>query len=122
MKKLVLILLFIIPLYGLGQDLSGTGWKIYDDDGDKMIILFKKDNTFIYQYYDYLEESGTYRINVRGDSDETWSVDVNQVVFLFNDGYQIYSGQINNKGDYMSGTNINKKGRTASWFGERIKF
>ncbi|MBR51524.1 MAG: hypothetical protein CMD58_03300 [Gammaproteobacteria bacterium] len=122
MKKLVLILFFIIPLHGFSQDLSGTGWKIYDDDGDKMIILFKKDNTFIYQYYDYLEESGTYRINVRGDSDETWSVDVNQVVFLFNDGYQIYSGEINNKGDYMSGTNINKKGRVTSWWGERIKF
>ena len=119
MKKLVLILLFIIPLHGFGQDLSGTGWKIYEDDGDKKIILFEDDGTFI--YVDVITNSGI-KGKIYGDDDETWELDGNKLVVLFTGGYKIMTGTINRTGDYMSGTLMNKKGKTNNWTGELIKF
>ena len=119
MKNAILILLLAIPLWGLSQDIGGTGWKITSDDGGKIIILFKLDNTFI--YLNVISPSGN-ESEVYGDHDETWKVDGNKIVILFSDGYQILSGTINTSGNYMSGTSINKKGDTNKWSGELIKF
>ena len=119
MKKLVLILFFIIPLHGFSQDLSGTGWKIYEDDEDKKIIIFEDDGTFI--YVDVITNSGVQGKSY-GDDDDTWELDGNKLVVLFNGGYKIMTGTINRTGDYMSGTMMNKKGKTENWTGELIKF
>ena len=59
---------------------------------------------------------------VYGDDDETWELNENKIVVLFNDGYKIMTGTINRTGDYMSGTIMNKKGKTGNWTGELIKF
>lgn len=119
MKKLLSILLFTIPFIGFSQDISGTGWKIYEDDGDRKIILFEGDGKFT--YLQVISESGN-QGKVYGDDDETWELDGNKIVVLFNDGYLIMTGTINRTGDYMSGTFMNKKGKTENWFGELIKF
>ena len=118
MKKLILILLFIIPLHGFGQDISGTAWKIYENEGDKKIIIFENDGTFTYLNVISTSNAG----NVYGDENETWELNGFKIVVLFNDGYKIMSGTINVTGDYMSGTLINRKGLSSNWTGERIKF
>ena len=119
MKKLLFILLLIIPFFGFGQNLSGSGWKIQDEDGDRFIILFDEDGTFT--ILNVIHQSGN-QGRVFGDDDETWEVDGNKVVISRNDGYQIYSGTINRKGDYMWGMKMNKKGISQRWSGELIKF
>ena len=119
MKKLLSILLFTIPFLGFSQDISGTGWKIYEDDGDRKIILFEDDGTFT--YFNVTSISGNEKKGWSDDLD-TWEVDGNKIVILFTGGYQIMTGTINRTGDYMSGTSMNKKGKTENWFGELIKF
>ena len=114
MKKLSCILLLTIPFFGFGQDISGTGWKITDGDGDKKIFLFESDGTFT-----VLRVEGGY---VFGDEDETWELDGNKIVFKNNDGYSIYSGTINRSWDFMSGMRMNIKGEYENFSGELIKF
>ena len=117
MKKTILIALLAIPFLGFGQDISGTGWKITEEDGDKKILLFKEDGTFI-----HLNVKGASEGYVFGDDDETWELDGNKVVILFNDGYKIFSGTINTSGDFITGTLMNRKGVTQKWSGELINF
>tara|TARA_B100001250_G_scaffold386482_1_gene383051 strand:- start:725 stop:1114 length:390 start_codon:yes stop_codon:yes gene_type:complete len=119
MKRILFILLLTIPFLGFSQDISGTGWKISHDDGDRTIILFEDDGTFI--YLGVISHSGN-QGEVFGNDDETWELNGNKIVILFNDGFNIMTGTINRTGDYMSGTTMNKKGKTENWFGELIKF
>ena len=119
MKRILFILLLTIPFLGFSQDISGTGWKIHEDDGDRIIILFEDDGTFT--YLNVISNSGR-QGEVFGNHDETWELDGNKIVVLFNGGYLIWTGTINRTGDYMSGTMMNKKGKTDTWTGELIKF
>ena len=119
MKKLLFVLLLTIPFIGFSQDISGTGWKIYEKDGDEKIILFEDDGTFT--YLNVISNSGNEGKVFSGD-DDTWVVNGNKIVVLFSGGYRIMSGTINKTGDYMSGTTMNKKGDTENWVGELIKF
>ena len=116
MKRILFLLLLIIPFFGFGQDIGGTGWKITFEDNDKMIFLFEDDLSFHYMYKD----NGT----IWCDSDiiNTWSLEGDKVVISINDGYLILSGIISNSGDFMSGMSMNKLGNTRIWSGEIINF
>ena len=107
MKKLILALLISIPFTVFGQDISGTGWKTYADDGSELIILFESDGTFT--YLNKVSNSGN-EGRVFGDDDDTWSIDGNKVVISYNSGFMLVSLTLNNNGDSMSGTAINIKG------------
>ena len=112
MKKL-LLLLMIVPFIGFGQDIGGTGWKIYEEDGTRKIILFEKDGTFTYM------ES---QKQLYSDDTETWKLNGDKIIILYSDGYRILSGTINRERDYISGTSINREGYSESWYGELIKY
>ena len=118
MKKLILSLLISISFNVFGQDISGTGWLFYEDDGDELIILFESDGTFT--YLNKVSYSGI-EGKVFGDDDDTWTIDGNIVVISFTDGYKISSLTINNIGDSMSGTSINVKGLVNSVTAKLIK-
>jgi len=119
MKKVILIILLAIPFLGFGQDISGTGWKLTEQDGDKMIILFEKDKTFT--YLNILSQSGNSG-ELFSDEDDTWMLAGDNIIISFSNGYNIFSGQINSTGDYMSGTMVNKNGKSESWSAILIKF
>ena len=69
MKKLLLALLISLPFTVFGQDISGTGWKTYTEEGDELIILFESDGTFT--YLNKVSFSGN-EGNVFGDDDDAW--------------------------------------------------
>ena len=118
MKKLLLALLISLPFTVFGQDISGTGWKTYTEEGDELIILFESDGTFTYlNKVSYSGNEG----KVFGDDDDTWSIDGNKVVISYNSGYMLVSLTLNNKGDSMSGTSINVKGLVNSVTAKLIK-
>ncbi len=119
MKKVILIILLAIPFLGLGQDISGTGWKLTDQDGDKKIILFENDKSFT--HLNIISQSGNSGV-VFGDEDETWMLAGDNIIISFNNGFKIYSGQINSSRDYMSGTMVNKNGKSDTWSATLIKF
>ena len=120
MYKILFSTLIFVSYIGLGygQDIAGTGWKIYEADGTKKIVLFEKEGTF-----GYMSTQSSYNESkIYNDVDETWELDGDKIILLFNDGYRIFSGTINKKRDYMSGTSINKKGLVKEWYGTLIKF
>tara|TARA_B110000259_G_C13638556_1_gene251323 strand:+ start:58 stop:417 length:360 start_codon:yes stop_codon:yes gene_type:complete len=119
MKKILITLLLTLPFLGFSQDISGTGWKIYEDDGDSKIFFFEDDGTFT--FLNVIMNSGNEGKVFSNDVD-TWEVNGNKIVVLHNGGYKIMTGTINRTGDYMSGTIMNKKGKTENWTGELIKF
>jgi len=107
MKKLLLALLISLPLTVFGQDISGTGWKLDYDDGDRQIFLFESDGTFTYlNIVSFTGNTG----KVFSDDSDTWSLDGNKVIISFTSGYMLASLTLNINGDSMSGTTINKKG------------
>ena len=113
MYKILFSILIFVSFLGYGQDISGTGWKIYDDDGDRRIVLFEEDGTFTFMRTQSV---------VWSDSDDTWKLDGDKITMLYSDGYRILSGTINKERDYMSGTSINREGYTDNWYGTLIKF
>lgn len=124
MKKILFITLFALPFLAFSQEISGTAWKIHEDDGDRKVIFFEADETFT--YLQAVSKSGNAGV-VFGDDDEIWGLHGNKLegyklVVLFNDGYKIMTGTLNRTGDYMSGTVMNKDGYSGTWFGELIKF
>ena len=118
MKKLILALLISISFNVFGQDITGTGWLFYEDDGDETIILFESDKTFT--YLNVVQASGN-EGKVYNDDRDTWTIDGNIVVISWTDGYKISSLTINNNGDGMSGTSINKAGTINIVTGKLIK-
>jgi len=117
MKHLYIILL-TLPFLGFSQDISGTGWKIYEDDGTQRIIIFENDGTFSF-------------LNVKGHENvefffsgltDTWMLNDGNIIISFTDGFMVMSGTINGTGDYMSGTWVSKKNSSGNWSGELIKF
>lgn len=114
MKKILITLLLTLPFLGFSQDISGTGWKITEEDGDQGIYLFESDGTFTYLRVKYSD--------VFGDEDETWELDGNKIIFKHNDGYSILSGTINKSWDFMSGMRMNTNGEYETFTGELIKF
>ena len=118
MKKLILSLLISISFNVFGQDITGTGWFFYEDDGDETIILFESDKTFT--YLNVVQASGN-EGTVFNDDRDTWTIDGKIVVISFTDGYKISSLTINNIGDSMSGTSINKVGKVNIVTGKLIK-
>ncbi len=119
MKKILISILLSIPFIGFSQDLSGTGWKFFYDNGDKKIVLLEKDNTF--SYLNIVSASGNEGVFF-GDEDDTWTFDGKNLVILFNNGYRIISGKINQNGDVVNGSSMNKKGASGSVRLELIKF
>tara|TARA_B110000459_G_scaffold159933_1_gene175534 strand:+ start:28 stop:387 length:360 start_codon:yes stop_codon:yes gene_type:complete len=119
MKKAILIILLTIPFLGFGQGISGTGWKLTDQDGDKKIILFEEDKSFT--YLNILSQSGNSG-KVYNDEEDTWMLADDNIIISFSNGYKIYSGQINSTRDYMSGTMLNKAGNSGTWSATLIKF
>ncbi|MDB4099184.1 hypothetical protein N9554_02040 [Candidatus Thioglobus sp.] len=107
MKKLLLTLLISLPFTVFGQDISGTGWKTYSDNGGELIILFDSDGTFT--YLNKVSNSGNEGA-VFGDNDETWKITGNKVVLSYNSGYMLMSLTLNNTSDRMTGTAINVEG------------
>jgi len=119
MKKILFILLLTLQFVGFSQDISGTGWRLSYENGDKTIVLLEKDNTVT--YLDVVHVSGN-EGNVFGDEDDTWTFDGKNLVILFNNGYQIVSGEINQNGDVINGSMMNKKGLSRSVRLELIQF
>ena len=113
------LLLFLIPFIGFGQNLKGTGLKLSYDNGDKTIVLLEKDNTVT--YLEVVHGSGNDG-NVFGSEDDSWTFDGKNLVILFNNGYQIVSGEINQNGDVINGSMMNKKGLSRSVRLELIQF
>ena len=132
MKRILFILLLTIPFIGFGQVITNNGWKIYHEynDGSKenFIILFEKNSDRLEN--DSTQGQGTFIQHawyeghgfVINCSSSNWTVNGNKVMFEFNNGHQIFSGKINRKGNYMSGTSISIRGMKGSWKGEIIKF
>ena len=88
------------------KGIGGTGWKFEHDTGTKEIILLDSDLTFknlvLVSNGDVFDDGKIY-----GDDDETWICsDDNKVVLLFNDGFMVYSGEINESKNQISGTYI----------------
>ena len=111
MKKLLVLLLsfgfLIAPSIVFGEGIGGTGWFFNEGNVDKKIILFEHDLTFT--YLNVVAESGNQGV-VYNDENDTWTFDGDVVVISFNDGYRIVSLIINDRGDRMTGTAINKMG------------
>ena len=107
MRSLLILLLISLPSIVFGEDISGTGWIFYEDDNDKKIILFEKNGTFT--YLNVVASSGS-EGKVYSDEDETWTVNGDTVVLIYNNGYKTCSLTINSRKDWMSGTCINKTG------------
>ena len=94
------------------EDIAGSIWKFYDEDGDVRLYFFKKDNTFIYK--NLISITGN-EGKVFGDNDEKWSVQNNIVLVSHSGGYNKRYFTINDMRDVMKGVSRNVKGK-----GERI--
>ena len=111
------MVLIFLPYFVFGEDISGTGWSFEENDGDKRITIFEKDGTFTYVLL--VSRSGNEGEVYNKDSD-TYSVDGDQVVKSFTDGYKICSLTVNSRKNRMSGTCINKKGLVQQMTGKLI--
>lgn len=117
MKKILFILLLIIPFVGFGQDLSNTVWEIWEEDGNQYIVNFHNNGTF--SYIDVTSVGGisgkTY-----SDDDDTWYLRENNITISHNDGFQILEGIIKFEKNFMKGNHSNKEGSKGVWFGRKI--
>lgn len=117
-RFILLVLIIFLPLTVFGKDISGSGWIFYEEDDDKIIILFEKDGTFT-----------TLRVRsisgnegeVFSDSDDTWTIDGDRVVISFTNGYMLCSLILNKSKNIMSGTCINKVGLVQEIRGKLIE-
>ena len=118
MYKLLFSILFFVTYIEIGycQDITGTGWKFYEEHGGTFIMLFEQDGTF-----GHMRVNKAFNFLVHNEDNDTWKLEGNKIVILFNDGYSILSGTINKERDYMSGTSINKDGFVEEWYGTLIK-
>tara|TARA_B100000035_G_C20693224_1_gene419307 strand:- start:80 stop:436 length:357 start_codon:yes stop_codon:yes gene_type:complete len=118
MRSLLIVLLISLPSLVFGKDIVGTGWVLYEDDGHKTIVLFEKDGTFTYQ--NTISPSGN-EGDVYRSGNDTWSINGDVVVLSFTNGFQLFSLTINNRGDSMTGTSINEKGKVKKVKGRLIE-
>ena len=118
MRSLLIVLLISLPSLVFGKDIVGTGWVLYEDDGHKRIVLFEKDGTFTYQ--NIISPSGN-EGEVWSDEGDTWTINGDMVVMSFTNGFLLVSLTINNRGDIMTGTSINKLGRVTKVNGRLIE-
>lgn len=119
MKKIILIALLTIPFLGFTQEISGTGWKLTDSDNDKKIMLFEEDKSLT--YLNVTMQSGNSG-KVYSKEEDTWSLEGSKVIISFNNGYRVCSGKLNDAGNYMSGTWVNKNGSSGTWSAILIDF
>ena len=116
-KLLLLILLVVFPVVVFANDLWGTGWVAVHSDGEKQVILFDDDGTFV--YIDPMPYEGLEKV---WDEDyNTYTVTEDLVVVSFNDGYQLCSMTLNSRRNRMSGTCINKVGLVTEITAELIE-
>ena len=122
MKKTLIIFIVVFsaffPSVIFGKDIKGTAWLIYENDGDKKVVLFEKDGTFT--YINLISINGN-EGNVYSDNTDTWKINGDLVTISFSDGYKLVSLTINNNGDKMSGTAMNKKGKVEKLEARKIK-
>ena len=123
MKYLLISILILTSFIGMSQKgIGGTGWKFENSAGAKRIILFDSDLTF--KYLDLVSWADVnQKGEIWGDDNETWSINEdNKFVMLFNDGYMVYSGEINESQNQISGTFMNNQGITGKFTAKRIEF
>ena len=116
MKYLLISILILTSFIGMSQKgIGGTGWKFENSAGAKRIILFDSDLTF--KYLDLVSWADVnQKGEIWGDDNETWSIDEdNKFLMLFNDGYMVYSGEINESQNQISGTFMNNQGITGKF-------
>ena len=107
MKILLTISVLFFSSSLIAQDIIGTAWIFYEKDGDKKVILFEDDGTFVYQN---LKSKSGNEGKVFGDENETWKQDGDLVIISFNDGYKLLPLRINKSGNKMSGIGANEEG------------
>jgi len=123
MKYFLISILILTSFIGMSQKgIGGTGWKFETDAGAKEIILLDSNLTFKYlELVNYADVNS--KGEIVGDDNETWSINEdNKFVMLFNDGYMVYSGEINESKNQISGTYMNKKGKSGKFTAKRIEF
>ena len=118
MKTLLTLFVLFFSSSVVADDINGSAWIFYEDDGDKSVILFEEDGTFT--YLNVIANSGN-EGRVFSETNDTWSQSGDEIVISFNDGYMLVSLKINKNGDKMSGTAINKKGKIQKIEGRLIK-
>ena len=91
----------------IAQEISGTAWVFYEQDGDKRVILFEDDGTFVFQN---LKSNSGNEGKVFNDNTDTWKQNGDLLVISFTDGYKLLSLKINKNGNKMTGSGINVKG------------
>ena len=101
----------------MSQEIGGTGWLFTQEDGDKDLVLFKKNGTL--QYLQIISNSGNEGEVYDNDSD-TWSVYGNKLVISYNKGFMTCSLEFSNRIE-MFGTCINKRGLVEKLKGKRIE-
>jgi len=123
MKYFLISILILTSFIGMSQKgIGGTGWKFETDAGAKEIILLDSNLTFKYlELVNYADVNS--KGEIVGDDNETWSINEdNKFVMLFNDGYMVYSGEINESQNQISGTFMNNQGITGKFTAKRIEF
>tara|TARA_B100001059_G_C17288654_1_gene311673 strand:- start:85 stop:441 length:357 start_codon:yes stop_codon:yes gene_type:complete len=91
----------------IAQEISGTAWIFYEKDGDKRVILFEDDGTFVFQN---LKSNSGNEGKVFKDKTDTWKQNGDLVVISFSDGYKLLSLKINKNGNKMTGSGVNIQG------------
>mgnify|MGYP001241327278 FL=1 len=118
MKIRYLIIPFILFSSSImGQEIGGTGWLFTQEDGDKDIVLFKKDGTL--HLLQLISNSGN-EGEVFSGEDNTWFVNGTKLVISYNNGFMVCSFQLSNRVE-MLGTCINKWGLVEKHKGKLIE-
>ena len=95
------------------ENIAGSIWTFYENDGDVRLFLFNKDNTFKFKNVKSYYHMG----KVFGDDDERWSITDNIVLISHNGGYNKIYLNINDTRDVMRGVARNKKGKVQKVIG-----
>jgi len=125
MKYLITSSLILLSFVGISQyEIEGTGWKFEGDDGKQNIVLFEVDGTFYYQrkldiMSKRFKDKSVIYDNFGGN---TWEINEKSITMLFNDGGLIYSGEVDDDYETITGTYMNRGGQYGTFKGELIKF
>tara|TARA_B100001758_G_C18398892_1_gene607694 strand:- start:1328 stop:1699 length:372 start_codon:yes stop_codon:yes gene_type:complete len=123
MKKLLLTL-FILPLFVLGQNsdveskLKNTVWRISLIELDfHTIVVFEEPGAF-----GYISNVTSFPTVEKKSDKHQWSVKSSgSVLMKFTDNFLMCVGKMNSS-QRMSGTFVNENGDSGTWIGELIKY
>ena len=117
MKIVITILFLFFSSSVVGENIGGSAWILNFDDDHKAVMLFEKDLTFTYQL---LKSSSGNKGEVFSDKRDTWFQKGSLITISFTDGYMLVSLKINEIGNKMYGSSINKEGRKSIVEGHKI--